>query len=89
MMMPRNVRCRRYTYINLHALGVPNVLCAWVRPHVRFLLHVVPESWTPVALPMLSCQGGDVERVVGFFQIPAEHRGLQSKTAQHMPPILQ
>jgi len=24
----------RYTYINLHALGVPNVLCAWIRPHV-------------------------------------------------------
>jgi hypothetical protein len=22
----------RYTYLNLHAMGVPNVLCAWVRP---------------------------------------------------------
>ena len=25
---------RPYTFANLHALGVPNVLCAWVRPHV-------------------------------------------------------
>lgn len=25
----------RYTYANLHALGVQNVLCAWVRPEVR------------------------------------------------------
>jgi hypothetical protein len=48
------MRCRRYTYINLHALGVPNVLCAWIRPHVRLLLHAKPCA--PVPLSVLYCQ---------------------------------
>lgn len=83
IIMPNTVRCRRYAYINLHALGVPNVLCAWVRPHVRFLLHValefctpVAEVWTPVPLPVLVCQGGDIERAgrpFSVLQTPAEH----------------